>query len=86
MILGTPEYRQAAMEAYIAEHDARLRRVVELSKRDGWSHTSLAHLSVQLVHLLLRWSCNACDVHLISEGFPAGWCNGRRSDTTTPSR
>ena len=69
MILGTPEYRQAAVEAYIAEHDARLRRVVELSKRDGRSHTSLAHLSVQLAHLLLRWSCNARDVHLI-RGLP----------------
>jgi hypothetical protein len=54
MILGTPEYRQAAVEAYIAEHDARLRRVVELSQRDGRSHTSLSHLSVQLAHLLLR--------------------------------
>ena len=41
-----------------------------LQQRDGRSYTSLVKLSVQLSHLLLSWSCNARDVHLL-RGLPA---------------
>eukprot|EP01050_Picozoa_sp_SAG11_P057811 SAG11_NODE_36610_length_260_cov_2.565217_1_plen_55_part_01 len=39
--------------------------VVALGNRDGRAHDQLARLSKQLADALLRWSCNARDVHLL---------------------
>jgi len=64
-----PSYREQKVLAMIDAHDRRLRAVVDLSRRDGRSYTALVRLSVQLAHLLLQWSCNARDVHLL-RGLP----------------
>ena len=64
-------YRERKVREMIDAHDRRLRAVVDLSRRDGRSYTSLVKLSVQLSHLLLSWSCNARDVHLL-RGLPGG--------------
>jgi hypothetical protein len=50
---------------FIDDHDKRLRNVIKLARRDTRSHDHTAHVSVQLAQLLLRWSCNARDVHLL---------------------
>ena len=50
---------------FIRDHDVRLRRVVALAHRDSRSHDDNVKLSKCLSVLLLRWSCNARDVHLL---------------------
>ena len=63
--LGGRDYREAKTLEFINDHDKRLRNVVKLARRDTRSHDHTAHVSVQLAQLLLRWSCNARDVHLL---------------------
>ena len=54
--VGGGTYRTDKTEGFIKQHDHRLRQVIALSHRDERSYSALVRLSVQLAHLLLRWS------------------------------
>ena len=54
--IGSVEYRQRKAFEVIESHDDRIRRVVELAHRDNRSYASLTTLSVQLAHLLLKYT------------------------------
>ena len=72
--IGSTEYRIRKTLEVIDSHDDRLQRVVELAHRDDRSYESLSTLSTQLANLLLVWSCNARDVHLL-RGLPRRICS-----------
>ena len=58
-------YRETTVEGFIDDHDIRLRRTVQLAQRDGRSCSELTALSKMFAIVILRFSCNSRDVHLI---------------------
>jgi hypothetical protein len=63
--VGNRPYREAKLLEYLNEHDLRLRRVVSLARRDSRAFDDNVKYCRSLGQLLLRWSCNARDVHLL---------------------
>ena len=65
MHVGGLSYRAERVEQMVNDHDERLRAVVDLARWNGSWASSVQRISRQLSHLILRWSCNARDVHLL---------------------
>ena len=65
MPAGGTYYRETTVEGFIDDHDIRLRRTVQLAQRDGRSCSELTALSKMFAIVILRFSCNSRDVHLI---------------------
>ena len=61
----TTHYRHNELLRMVDDHDARLRAIVGLAKREGLKGGSTQRISVQLAHLLLRWCGNTRDAHLL---------------------
>ena len=65
MLASGKYYRETTVEGFIDDHDIRLRRTVQLAQRDGRSCSELTALSKMFAIVILRFSCNSRDVHLI---------------------
>ena len=63
--VGGLSYRAERVEQMVNDHDERLHAVVDLARWNGSRASSVQRISRQLSHLILRWSCNARDVHLL---------------------
>ena len=63
--VGPEAYREASANNFIDQHEVRLRGVARLAHWDSDKFDLLCTLSVQLSQRLIRWSCNARDVHLL---------------------